>query len=180
MALQELKADITIVRDRLAAMSPSEIDIKQELTENILPLLAAMVDEQEAAEAEIGDLGDTLDELVEQSGDALHPETATRIMEVVAMGLVFAKEMEAIFAKGRIDDLTKKRMKPVIKKFRTDAQVVAQIIAEITIPDDPEEEEEESEEEEEPMQAPGAADVEAESDGGEGDLDDDEIAAEEG
>jgi len=185
MGLAELKADINIVRERLAGLSSSEIDVKQELTENILPLLSAMVDEQETAEAELADLGDTIDELVEQSGDALHPETATKIMEVVGMGMILAKEIEVIFAKGRVDDLTKKRLKPVIKKFRTDATVVSQIIAEITIPDDPEEpDEDEDEEIEKPIKTPAPAEGDEIEGGESGDEDDDddledEIAAEE-
>lgn len=142
MGLQELKADAKLLREGYAALKDSStLDPKHELAENILPLFEGLCDaiqelNDELAD-EVADQGEALDELVDQTGDVLHPETSTKILGVIEIGKVIAHELEALLAKG--DDVTKKRVRALIKTYRQGAEVINEIIAEITMPLDPEE-----------------------------------------
>lgn len=145
MGFAELKADAKLLREGYQALKDSStLDARYELAENILPLFEGLcdaVDEKLAdVEEEIADQGEALDELIDQSSDVLHPETATKILGVFEIGKLLANELERAIAKG--DDVTKKRVRELIKTYRQGAEVMSEVITEITMPiepDDPEE-----------------------------------------
>jgi hypothetical protein len=133
MGLAELRADAKLVRERLAAQA--DIDIKHELTENVLPLFEALVDAIHGDVVEpLADLEETVDQIVDQSSDVLHPETAARIAGVIELGKSLAGELEALLSAGKVDDVSKKRIKQLVRTYRQGAEVAGNIIAEITIP----------------------------------------------
>lgn len=144
MALAELKADAKLLRERLTKLNPSQLDVKHELTENIVPLFEGLIEAlQEGLEADVSDIGEAVDELIDQSGDVLHPETSQKVLAVLEVGQLLANELEAVMAK--LDDMAKKRVKQTIKAYRQGVEVLTEIVTEITMPLDDEEDEEDEE-----------------------------------
>ncbi len=138
MGLQELQADARLVRERISKLTASQIDVKVELTDNILPLFEGMCEAiHEGLEREVADLGDAVDELLEQTEDVLHPETSGKIMDVLRVGALLSGELEK--AAPKLNEVDRKRAKALIQAFRHGLTAVAEIIAEITLVDDPDE-----------------------------------------
>lgn len=178
MGLQEIKADARVLGERLQKMPIVDIDFRHELTENVLPLFEGLCNAlEEEVVVRVDDLEEAIDELMDQSTDVLHPETSAKIIGVVEFGKQLATELEQLIAKGKLDDLTKKRVKDLVKTYRQGAQIVTDIVTEITIPldeveppeDDDEEEGGEGGNDESQPDAPDAPDA---------DEDQDDIAAE--
>lgn len=138
MGLAEFKADAKLARERILGLTNSEIDLKHELTENILPLFEAMCDAiDEDVVADLDGLSDAVDELIDQAEDVLHPETAAKLMGVLELGKLLAKELQAVLP--RCDEVTRKRGKALIKGYLQGFEVMKAEITEITIPDEPDE-----------------------------------------
>jgi len=182
MGLAELKADAVLLRERFAKMSGTDegknVDLAFELAENILPMFEGLVDAiNEEIVEEVADLGEAVDELVDQSGDVLHPETAVRILQVFEMGSMLANELEKMFPK--LDEISRKRVKQAVKAYRQGAQVIGEVIAEITMPVDPDEPDDAEPGDEDLPNEDGPGDPERPPDDhdpdgdGDGDLDDD-------
>ncbi len=116
-------------------MPESEINIKQELCDNVLPLFEGLVDAlQEGLEADVADLEEAVDELMDASTDVLHPETAAKIAGTIEFGKQVALELEQLVKKQKVDDVTKKRILGLVAMFRQGAEVSLGILQEITIP----------------------------------------------
>lgn len=136
MGFAEIADDAKATRERIAGLMNSEIDVKFELTENILPLFEAMCEAAAEQDAEIEGLGEAVDELIDQTEDVLHVETAAEIMKVLELGVLLATELEAVLP--RVDDLKKKKIRALIKGYLVGKENVENIITEITVPDDAE------------------------------------------
>lgn len=135
MGLAEVKADVQLAREQLLKLPLDKFNAKQELTENVLPLFESIctaIEEEfgELAE-ELADQGEAIDELIDQSGDVLHPDTTAKIIGVFEVGKALAAELEQALPK--LDDLAKKRIRQIIKTYRQGVQVVSNELAEITL-----------------------------------------------
>lgn len=138
MGLSELRADAQLVIERLSKLPAASFDAKAELTDNILPLLIGITEAiQEGLEAEVADLADAVDELIDQTGDVLHPETAQKIVAVLEVGQMMSLELEALLKSGKVDDVKKKKIATMIHAYRQGAKIVGEIVVEITMLDEP-------------------------------------------
>lgn len=145
MGLAEVKADAKLLRERLISIDSAKLDVRLELADNIVPLFEGLVEalqegleaEVEGLEAEVADLGEAFDELI--SGEKIHAETAGKIVGVLEIGKLLANELDAVLAK--FDDVGKKRVRALVKAYRQGAEVIGEIITEITMPVDDEDEE---------------------------------------
>lgn len=173
--LDRVAADAVLVRKRLAKLDPSKIDLKTELADNLYPILEGLVDAVKKrladVEDEVADLGEQVDEMNDQVGEVLHPETAGQIVEVFTLGDLLASELEQLMPK--LDDLTKKRVRQIVKSYRQGVVVISQVLAEITMPVNPDASP--------PQETPeGEAEREDDDEGedDEGEEDDEDVAAE--
>lgn len=175
MGLAEIRADIQLAREQIAAVETAE-DLKAQLLNNVLPLMEGLVDgtrdeftrRDEVLQAVIDDV----DHLMDESDDVLQAETTAEILGVFEIGKLLANELETLVKKA--DEITKKRVTSLIKSFRQASIVMGEKLAEITIPievDDPDEQQPSS-----IPEAGGAvaANDEEGDDDDEDDLDDDE------
>lgn len=134
MGLAEVKADAVLAREQLLKMTDLDpIKLRTQLTENILPLFEGLVD---AVAEELGAMGGDIDELdqvveqlIDETGEIISPETGAKIVGLVEIGKVLADELEGLLAK--VDDLSKKRVRQLIKSYRQGAQIVAELVTEL-------------------------------------------------
>lgn len=154
MGLAETKADIKMAREQIVAVTSLD-ELKAQLLENVLPIMEGIIDGTGHQLAEhdevIRSLADSVDALEDESDDMLQPETTAEILGVFETGKLLATELETLLKKA--DEITKKRVAPIIKAFRQGAIVVTEKLSEITIPLDEEPEEPED------VQPPGVAQV---------------------
>jgi hypothetical protein len=163
-SLQEAHADLVAYSERIAAASPSSLDLHAELSNNILPILAGLFEGiGEDVLDELADHEGAIDELMDQSTDVLHPDTAVKIAGTIEFGKAIAIELETLVKKVKVDDLTRKRIKDLISTFREGAAASLDIIQQITIPLDelPDDEDEDDVEGEEPDDAEPAIEADA-------------------
>jgi hypothetical protein len=134
MGLAEVKADIKLARDQIANVSSLD-ELKQQLLDNVLPLMEGMVEATNEGLAEQAGLLDSVmtevEQLQDDNGDVLMPETLATILAVFDLGRQVATELEGLLKKA--DDVTKKRALGLIRAFRQQAIVVSEELAEITI-----------------------------------------------
>jgi len=139
MGLPEVRAELKLLRDQYAATEDA-IDVKRELAENLLPLFdllcAAIASDQDEIRDELGDIGAAVDDLIDDTGDVLTPETTTKIVGVLEVGKLLTKELVALLPK--LDDVGKKRVAALVKTYRTGTEVVIALLTEITLPVEPE------------------------------------------
>lgn len=142
MGLPEVRAEIKILRDQYAAGGDDALDARRELAENVLPLLdllaEAIAKDHDELRDEVGDLGEAVDDMIDDTGDVLTPETTTKIASVLEAGKMLCKELVALLPKA--DDVGKKRIAALVKAYRTGTEVVLGILTEITVPVEPEDE----------------------------------------
>ena len=164
MSLEELKSDIASHAERLAGTDFSRLSkdqlakaVQVELGENILPLFQALVESLQAKADEtdeaIDDLAGAMDELIDQSGDVLHPETTAKIVGLFEVGKMIATELEALLA-ASTDETKKRRLGMLIAGYRQSVELVTEIVAAATLEFDDEggdeDEDEETDDETEP------------------------------
>lgn len=150
MGLSELKADCKTQRQRLAKLSPGDIDARLELLDNILPLFEGLIDTiQDDVVSDVADLAGAVDELIDQSSDVLHPETTAKILGVFEVGKLICSELEAMIQ--GLDDVSKKRIVELTDGYREGVEIMTEVLAECTLDadqmdsDDEESDEDESE-----------------------------------
>jgi hypothetical protein len=145
MGLAELKADCKVHRDRLLRADLAGLDlaqltafVKSELAENLFPLLEGLVEAiQEDVCAPLDELDDAVDELIDQSEDVLHPETAAQIVGVIEVGKLLCNEMDMLLAALK-DDVRRKRVREMVKAYRQAAEVVTELVVNMTLDDEDE------------------------------------------
>lgn len=145
MALADLKADLASHRERLSklkldGMAPEKFAavMKMELVENVFPLFEALVESiEDEVMVQVDELGQAVDELIDQSEDVLHPETAAQFLGVLEVGRLLAKELED--ALGRLreleadDEVSRKRGMDLILAYRQAHPLVEGMINQITL-----------------------------------------------
>ncbi len=137
MGLSELRADARLVRERISKLSASQLDVKAELIDNVLPLFEGLCDAiQEGVETEVAELANAVDEMMDLAEDVLHPETSAQIVAVIEVGKLLANELEQLLPK--LDDVGKKRVRAQVHAYRQGAEIVGDLITEITLIEDPE------------------------------------------
>ena len=136
MSIDSLRSDLAAHRARIGKLAvrgqtPDQLAavVRVELTENLYPLLEAILDLVEAdVLAPLADVGAAVDELIDQSEEVLHPGTATAILAALAQGEAVARLLEAATAgDGAIDSGA------AIAQYRALAQEVATHVASITL-----------------------------------------------
>lgn len=128
----DIKGDIAHFVERLNALETHQLDFRHELKENLLPILDMIVDGQIEQDAHIEDLGQAIDELIDQSEDALHPDTAAKFSSLIDTAKKIAILLQENLSK--IKDGSKLAARQHLQRFRTDAKACEEILAEITIP----------------------------------------------
>lgn len=174
MALADLKQDLASHRERLSklkldGMAPEKFAavMKMELVENVFPLFEALVESiEDEVLVQVDELGQAVDELIDQSEDVLHPETAAQILGVLEVGNLIAKELESALARLKEleadDELERKRATDLIIAYRQAHPIIEGMIGQITL--DPSED----------QPSNGVSGAGVPDDGGDEDQDDDE------
>lgn len=137
MSIVQLQEDLLAVTNAIP-QGPlvSAADLSNYLKNNLVPLLSATVSELEEMDGAIGDI-------VNQTEDVLHQESAEVFMGIIASGLLLINELAT-----RVGD--DRRLLGAIKEWRKVAKKGEELINNITIPDD----EDEVDEDEAPTDAP--------------------------
>ncbi len=155
MGLSELRADATLNRERLhraalEGLTHEELAtfVKGELADNLWPWLEAFsqaVDEEVVAE--LADQGDAIDELIDQSNNILHPEMTAKIVGVFESGKLLCLALEKLLADHPdvVDEMSKKRLTEMSKRYQQLVEMCTNELADITVDLEAEAEAEESE-----------------------------------
>lgn len=135
-ALSDFRSDAKTLRERYAA--ETSIEARLELADNVIPLLEGIMEAVDAKFSEhdehIDELGAGLDELIDQSNDAIHPETAEKIASVLEVGKMMSDVLEKNLKK--LDDVSRKKAVQYITAYRQGTEMLLAMLEEITIPDD--------------------------------------------
>lgn len=142
--LAEAMADIQVVREQLVKGGGGDESKfepwRAELLNNILPLIegiaSAAQKEVDELDDVIEDMGNAVDELIENKGEILLPETAAKIAGVLECGKLITDELEKLVPK--LDDVAKRKCKELIKMYRQGVAMVVKDLQEITVPDEDE------------------------------------------
>lgn len=164
MGLTEAIADIDVARDAIAACTTLE-ELKQCLADNLFPVVKGVADATNEHFVEFADavktITEDIEDLREGEGELLYPETTQKLVTVLDTGAMIATELEALLAKQ--DNATRKRCKALIDSYRQGKNVIADVLAAITMPEEVEEADQDE-----------ALVVTADNDNGEGDDDEDD------
>ena len=120
-SLDDLRSDLA--KKDLASMASLPVDVRQYFANEVWPFFEAaldVIDEQQG----------TIDELIEQSEDYLHAETAKEIGKPIGIGFALADELEKRL--GPADGA----LRTVIAEYRQSAAVAMATLRDIAIPDD--------------------------------------------
>ena len=94
MGLAEAKADIKIASEQIATATTLE-ELKAQLLDNLLPAIEGVAqaasDEIAARDTVIQTLVEDVDDLVDERGDILMPETSTKILSMFELGSTIGK-----------------------------------------------------------------------------------------
>ncbi len=138
MGLPEAKADLKIAADQIATATTVE-ELKMQLLDNLIPAIEGVAqaanDELAARDEVIQTLVEDVEELIDDRGDILQPETTAKILGVLELGTGIANMLEELVKTSK-DDLVKKRAASLIKSYRQGVLVTQDILAEITVPVD--------------------------------------------
>jgi hypothetical protein len=147
MSIEQLKQDLKAVISSLpGGPLTTAAEMSAYLKNNLLPFIESVVTEMEEMDGSIEDL-------VTQTPDVLHEETAAVFTGLITSGLTLVKELEDLAAKTG----DSQRLKPLIKEWRELAEQGMEVIEDITLPDpDPETEPEQTSAVEPPALPPGA------------------------
>lgn len=82
---------------------------------------------------ELNSLAETVDELIDQSENILHPDFTARIMGVFETAKMVANELSVMMADADIDDMRRKRIEKLVDTLRRGVSTVGLEIAEVTL-----------------------------------------------
>jgi len=147
MSIEQLKQDLKAVTSSLpSGPLTTAAEMSAFLKNNLLPFIDSAVTEMEEMDGSIEDL-------VTQTPDVLHEETAAVFTGLITSGLALVKELEDLASKTGDGQ----RLKPLIKEWRELAEQGMEVIEDITLPDpDPETDAEQPAAVEPPALPPGA------------------------
>lgn len=122
MSMEQLRDDLKQVVGRLpTGPLTSAADVAGYMKNDLLPFVASMIDE-------IGEIDESVEDLVHQTPDALHEETSAVFAGIITSGVVLANELKARVGAD-------KRLLDLIKEFFALVKQGEEILEEITIPD---------------------------------------------
>lgn len=137
MSIEQLKADL---KEVMAAAPSGALVTAEEVAafqrNNLLPLLETMFDE-------VGEMDDTIEDLVHRSADVLHVESAAVFAGIIEGAALLVAEL-----KTRVGD--DRRLLKAIREWSELAKQGQELLEEITILDPEDDEEEGDEEPDEP------------------------------
>ena len=137
MSIEQLKTDLKGISDSLATHPPNSVTAMVTfLQDSLMPWLEASTDEQQ-------EMDENIEDLVHQSADILHQDSADVLATVVAGGLALAAEL------GKRVGNDAKWLR-AIKEYKAVADRAQEILEDATIVDD---------EEEDDVNAPAPADA---------------------
>lgn len=136
MGLPEAKADLKIAAEGIATATTVD-ELKAQMLDNLIPAIEGVAqaanDELAERDSVISTLIEDVEDLVDDRGDILQPETTEKILGVFELGGEIAKMLEATIKTSK-DDLVKKRAASLIKSYRQGVLVTQDYLAEITVP----------------------------------------------
>jgi hypothetical protein len=127
MSIEQLESDLKAVANAVpTGPLTSAAELGSYIKNNLVPLIAATVEE-------VKEMDDTIGDLVTRSADVLHEDTAQVFGGLIFSGLVLLKELEQRAAGDRA-------ILAQIKEWRALAEQGSAILDDITIPDDEDDE----------------------------------------
>ena len=124
-SLDELRSDLQ--KKDLASMASLPVDVRQYFATEVWPYIEAQLDF-------LGEQEEIIAELIEQTDDFLHGETAKELGKPIGVGFALADELEKRL--GPSDTA----LRTLIGEFRAAAQTALATLREISADDDEEEE----------------------------------------
>lgn len=146
--LTRLKADAALARERLTSVDPAQFAtvadlaewVKAELAYNLVPFFEGMVDAvQEDVVAEVNDLGQQVDQLLDDAGEMLSEASAALLLDAFEAARAVSNQLDKITAHA--DAMTKKRAKDAIRAFRQKETAARDLIESLVMPEDEDEDE---------------------------------------
>ena len=132
MSIETLKHDLKQITERAAAMSTGA-EVAAFLRDELLSWLDSLIDE-------VGEMDASIEDVVHQSVDVLHEESAQVFAGIITSGTVIAAELQTRVGNDR-------RLLEVIREFRVLTKQGTEILNEIVIPDDDGDDEDDNEDE---------------------------------
>jgi len=142
--LEDLRSDLK--KKDLASMAALPVDARQYFANEVWPFFESVLDVLDEQQG-------TIDELIEQTEDYLHADTAKELGKPIGIGFAIADELEKRLA-------PQDQLRGLIAEYRSSAATALATLRDIAIPDD-------------------VDDGEEAEDGGEGDDEDDDGDADE-
>jgi hypothetical protein len=124
MSLDDLRSDLKR-NSELASMKDLDVNTRQYMVNTFWPYQEAVLDL-------MGEQDEIIAELIEQTDDFLHGETAKEIGKPIGIGYAIADELEKRL--GPADGA----LRAVITEYRTSAATAIATLRDITAPDDEE------------------------------------------
>ena len=128
MSLEELRADLALNSD-VKALARVDVMVREYMQETVWPWLSSLLDWAQDQEDAIG-------ELIEQTEDFLHAETAEELGKPLGIGLTLAAELEKRLQPGD------QALRKVIGEYRASAAQAIATLRDISIADEDEDDEE--------------------------------------
>jgi hypothetical protein len=129
MSIEQLREDLTQVAARIpSGPLTSAAELAAYIKNDLVPFIGSAVDEIEEIDESVGDL-------VNQTPDALHEETAAVFAGIIASGSVLAGELRARAGNDQ-------RLLALLKEWGKLAEKGKELLDDITIPDEVDEAEE--------------------------------------
>lgn len=136
--LERVKADLAVYLEMIEQADAGKLDLKRELTQNLLPMIGGLVDainvEVQDIADEVADQGEQIDQIEAGISEFLLPESAAKIAGFVELSRAVTDELEQLLPKA--DDLTKKKLRMLIKNQRQGAEIIKMLVTELVAPDD--------------------------------------------
>ena len=131
MSIETLKQDLkqvtlAIQKDALGPLVSAE-DLAKFLRDNLLPWL-------EAAAEEVGEMDESIEDLVHQTPDVLHTDSSELFASVIAGGILLVNELRTRVGNDG-------RLLKLIREWTVQAKQAGELLEDITIPDEDGEEE---------------------------------------
>jgi hypothetical protein len=118
--LEDLRSDLQ--KKDLASMAALPVDARQYFANEVWPFFESILDVLDEQQG-------TIDELIEQTEDYLHAETAKEIGKPIGIGFAIADELEKRLA-------PQDPLRGLVAEYRSSAATALATIRDIAIPDD--------------------------------------------
>lgn len=121
--------------NELASMQSIPVDVRTYNHNTLWPFLEAVLDQVKLLAQHASETDETIQDMIEQSSDLLHADTAKEIGKPLTLALVVANELEK---RLRPDEV---KLRAMLAELRASAQTALATLRQISINDDAEDEE---------------------------------------